>query len=55
MKHPECSTCGCDQVLIDAYAEWSYELQEWVLHSTHDDAYCPDCESSTSITWEEDK
>ncbi|AMD43515.1 hypothetical protein HWA94_gp76 [Pseudomonas phage ZC08] len=55
MKHPECSMCGSDQVVLDAYAEWSYVLQEWVLQSTFDDAYCLECEESTEINWVEDE
>ena len=54
MKHPECTTCGSDQILRDAYAYWDYEKQSWELHSTYDTFYCNECESETSITWEED-
>ena len=55
MKHPECTTCGSDQVMCDAYAYWDYAKQSWELHSTYDGNYfCSECEGETSITWEED-
>lgn len=55
MKHPECSVCGCDQLLRDAYANWDHKKQDWVIHSVFDDFYCPDCEGETSIIWVEDE
>jgi hypothetical protein len=38
-----CSECGSEQVLKDAYAIWSVEEQEWILHSTYDHADCEEC------------
>lgn len=36
-----CSTCGSTDVLCDAYAEWDFEAQKWVLQNTFDKgAYC---------------
>lgn len=55
MKHPECTTCGSDQVLADSYAYWDYEKQSWELHSVYDgNFYCNECEGETSVTWKED-
>ena len=54
MKHPECATCGSDQVMHDAYAYWDYQKQSWELHSTYDYVFCPECEGETSINWVED-
>ena len=44
-----CRRCGSDDVLRDAYAVWSVEDQEWVLHDTYDHAYCNNCEGDTSL------
>jgi hypothetical protein len=38
-----CSECGSERVLKDAYAIWSVEEQEWILHSTYDHADCEEC------------
>jgi len=56
MKHPECTTCGSDQVLCDAYAYWDYEKQSWELHSTYDGSFfCSECETgSNDVNWVED-
>ena len=56
MKHPECTTCGSDQVMCDAYAYWDYEKQSWELHSTYDgNFYCSECETdSSNVNWVED-
>lgn len=35
-----CGNCGSDHVLLDAWAEWDEEAQEWVLGSTFDHAVC---------------
>ena len=44
-----CSHCGSDDVMRDAYAVWSVEDQEWVTHSTYDNAYCYNCSGDTSL------
>jgi rRNA maturation endonuclease Nob1 len=44
-----CSQCGGTNVLIDAYAEWDFEAQEWVLQNTFDASVCEDCGGETSI------
>ena len=38
-----CTTCGSDQVLLDAWARWTTDTQEWELSSTFDSAYCEKC------------
>lgn len=50
-----CSTCGSDQVVRDAWAEWDVATQEWVLQNVFDYAYCQACEGDTSIKEEEIK
>ena len=47
-----CSTCGSDQVLRDAWAEWDVASQDWVLQNVFDAAYCEKCEGETSINEE---
>ena len=51
MKKPVCSRCGSDAVLLDAYAEWDMEKQDWVLQNVFQDAICEDCEGEASLDW----
>jgi len=44
-----CHTCGSNKVIIDAYAEWFVESQDWELCSTYDEAYCTICNRSTRL------
>ncbi|MDX5370355.1 MAG: hypothetical protein LPL29_13365 [Alphaproteobacteria bacterium] len=44
-----CGTCGSEDVRKDAFAEWDFDKQEWVLHSFYDYAYCEDCEGETTL------
>lgn len=49
-----CSTCGSDEVLCDAYAEWCVETQDWILHSTYDKgAHCDRCGGECRIVEQE--
>jgi hypothetical protein len=41
-----CAECGSDRVLLDAFAEWDEQKQDWTLQNTFDDAYCEGCEES---------
>ena len=50
-EKPTCCHCGSDNVLVDAYAEWDADKQEWVLLTTFDDYYCQDCCGGTSPEW----
>lgn len=45
-----CVYCGSEQVLADAWAEWDYEQQRWVLHEVMNGVdCCADCEGETVI------
>jgi hypothetical protein len=45
-----CATCGSDDVLRDAWAEWDVEQQQWVLQNVFDHAVCEGaCEGETRI------
>lgn len=45
-----CGTCGSEDVLSDAYAEWDVGKQEWVLSATFDKgAYCNNCDGECRI------
>ena len=44
-----CKSCGSENVLRDAWAEWDSETQRWELSSVFDHAYCDDCDSETKI------
>lgn len=48
-----CRDCGGENVKRDAWASWNFEKQDWVLDNYFDDAFCEDCEGSTSIDEEE--
>jgi len=44
---PACRTCGGTNVLLDAWAGWSPEKQEWELDATFDNGYCRTCNAET--------
>jgi hypothetical protein len=44
-----CDVCGSEDVMLDAYAEWDTEIQDWVLRSTFDQAYCEQCEGECTL------
>jgi hypothetical protein len=48
-----CGTCGSENVLRDAFAEWDFAAQEWTLQNVFDDAVCEDCDGETDIEDEE--
>lgn len=48
-----CSACGGENVLVDAWARWNVDKQEWELDNTFDDKFCEDCEGSCSYDWVE--
>ena len=45
-----CSECGSENVVVDAYASWNFDTQEWEVASTHDKgSYCEDCDDEVYI------
>jgi hypothetical protein len=44
-----CTKCGGDAVTRDAWAEWDFGKQEWVLGATFDYAFCHDCEDEARL------
>ena len=50
-----CKTCGSDDVVKDAWANWDYSLQQWVLSQTFDSAWCEKCEDETNLIGIEDE
>jgi hypothetical protein len=44
-----CKTCGSDNVVIDAWASWDVDSQEWVLENVFDQDFCNDCDGETTI------
>ena len=39
-----CEWCGSDNVIVDAYAAWDVETQQWCLVDTCEkEAFCYDC------------
>lgn len=50
-----CKTCGSDDVYRDAWANWDYSLQQWVLYDIYDYAWCEKCEGDTNLIEIEDE
>ena len=48
-KTQRCANCGGSNVLLDAYAFWNDETQDWELAHSFDDARCDDCDGETEI------
>ena len=44
-----CSNCGSDQVVSDAWAEWSIETQQWELGEVFDHTFCLACETECGL------
>ena len=49
-----CSNCGSDDIVSDAWAEWSIETQQWQLGQVFDQTFCLACESDCSLLAEDD-
>lgn len=49
MKRMICIHCKGESVLLDAWAEWDKDAQEWVLENTYHAAHCNDCQGATTI------
>ena len=39
-----CAYCGSNAVLMDAWAAWDTEKQDWGLHDTLTEAFCRECD-----------
>lgn len=48
-----CSNCGSDQVVRDAWAEWSIRDQQWVFEEIFDHTFCPTCETECTTQAQE--
>ena len=44
-----CKTCSSDDVYRDAWANWDYSLQQWMLSQAFDNAWCEKCEDETNL------
>lgn len=44
-----CDKCGSDNVVRDATAAWSVELQQWELAGVQDAGYCNECDSRQTL------
>lgn len=45
-----CSDCGSEDVGRDAWAEWDFASQEWVIRNVFDQAYCFACDCERTLT-----
>ncbi len=51
---PQCSSCGSENVLFDAYVAWDETTQTYEIVNVFDKGhYCQDCDGECSIDWEE--
>ena len=53
MKQPVCNRCGSNAVLVDAYAEWDMDAQNWTLQNTFQQAVCEACGGEASLDWKD--
>lgn len=44
-----CSECGSHDVQRDAFAEWDYDTQQWVVGPVFDQGYCENCQGEASL------
>lgn len=44
-----CETCGSAEVLLDAWAEWDVEQQDWTLHDTLTQGFCCACDGECHL------
>lgn len=49
----KCATCGSDNVVRDAWAEWCEVTQQWDLQNVFDYAWCIDCDGEARVEMEE--
>lgn len=47
--HKICTSCGSDNIRVDAYGSWDSEKGKWILHSVYDETYCENCDSSCDL------
>lgn len=45
-----CSTCGGENVFLDAWAEWDPDNQRWKLAELLQATFCQDCDGECSIS-----
>lgn len=48
---PRCKACRSERVVKDAWACWNSEFGLWELETTHDQAFCQNCEATTELVW----
>jgi len=51
----KCRHCGSEEVFLDAYAEWDFDLQYWKLSNVYEEAWCNQCEGETKIVEEDEE
>ena len=44
-----CRDCKSTDVARDAWAYWNFEKQEWDISSIFDEAYCFQCDASSTL------
>ena len=44
-----CKECGSEQVMLDAWAAWDVDKQEWTLYDVFPDSWCETCEGVCTI------
>lgn len=44
-----CDECGGSDVLLDAWAEWNMDRQDWILHDILTSSFYRRCDSETRL------
>jgi hypothetical protein len=49
---PVCRSCGSSDILVDAYAQWNQETQEWEVYDTYEKGgTCRTCDGDLRFEW----
>jgi hypothetical protein len=44
-----CGTCGSEDVSRDAWGDWDFNTQTWVVRTVFDYAHCHECDGETRL------
>lgn len=50
-EFPNCSACGSERIVRDAWAYWDTQAQDWQLDAVFDYSFCLSCEEEAGMEW----